>query len=159
MPPQPAGTPRNRRKRLWLAMGLGIAALLCLGGVGVVVSLYDSATAIKRSAPDAVVDNFLGAYLVNRDDKEASLYRCKDGGDLRQLEVYRADITTREKKFSVGISVSWTSLTVAVKGDRGTVTTDLTKGTADGSERITKPWQFTVVNQGGWRVCGAQQLS
>jgi hypothetical protein len=157
--PQRAGTPRNRRKRLWLAMGLGIVALLCLGGVGVVVSLYDGATEIKRSAPDAVVDNFLGAYLVNRDDKEAALYRCKNGGDFDQIEAYRTDIMAREKNFSVGISVSWTSLTVATNGDHGTVTTDLTKGTADGSERVTKPWQFTVVDQDGWRVCGARPLT
>jgi hypothetical protein len=39
------------------------------------------------------------------------------------------------------------------------VTTDLTKGTADGSERVTKPWQFTVVDQDGWRVCGARPLA
>jgi len=140
-------------------MGLGIVALLCLGGVGVFVSLYDSATEIKRSAPDAVVDNFLGAYLVNRDDKEAALYRCKAGGDFDQLAAYRADIVTREKSFSVGITVSWTSLTVVTTGDRGTVKTNLTKGTVDGSERISKPWQFTVVNQDGWRVCGARPIS
>lgn len=145
--------------RLWLAMGLGIVALLCLGGVGVFVSLYDSATAINRSAPDAVVDNFLGAYLVNRDDQEASLYTCKTGADLSQLKAFRDDIVTRETKFSVGIMVSWTSFTVATNGDHGTVTTDLTKATADGTERITKPWQFTVVDQDGWRVCGAKQLS
>jgi hypothetical protein len=140
-------------------MALGIAALLCLGGVGVFVSLYDSATAIKRSAPDAVVDNFLGGYLVNRDDREASLYTCKSGADLSELKAFRDDIVRREKDFSVGITVSWTSFTVSTNGDRGTVTTDLTKGTADGTERITKPWQFAVVDQDGWRVCGATQLS
>jgi hypothetical protein len=140
-------------------MGLGVMALLCLGGVGVFVSLYDSATAIKRSAPDAVVDNFLGAYLVNRDDNEASLYTCKSGADLTELKAFRDDIVTRERKFSVGITVSWTSLTVSISGDRGTVTTDLTKATADGTERITKPWQFAVVDEDGWRVCGATQLS
>ncbi|MDT5031284.1 MAG: hypothetical protein QOC94_1455, partial [Actinoplanes sp.] len=63
------GKPRNRRLRLWLAMGLGIVVLLCLGGVGVAISLYDGATKIQRSEPDAVADSFLRAYLVNRDDK------------------------------------------------------------------------------------------
>lgn len=154
-----AGKPRNRRVRLWLALGLGIVALLCLGGVGVVVSLYDNATAIKRSAPDAVVDSFLGAYLVDRNDKEANLYRCKTGGDFSALEAYRRDITSREKSFSVGITVSWTSFTMIINGSRGTVTTDLTKSTADGSERVTKRWRFSVIDQGGWRVCGAAQLA
>nr|BFE67311.1 hypothetical protein GCM10020092_006120 [Actinoplanes digitatis] len=57
--------------------GAGILALLCLGGVGVFISFYDEATKIERSKPDAVADQFLRAYLVNRDDKEVSLFTCK----------------------------------------------------------------------------------
>jgi len=133
--------------------------LLCLGGIGVFVSLYDGATQIERTAPDAVVDNFLGAYLVNRNDEEAALYQCKAGGDFAAIQAFRTDITDREKEHSVGIRVSWTSFTVATNGDRGTVTTDLTKATEDGMERIAKPWQFTLVDQDGWRVCGATPLS
>jgi hypothetical protein len=154
-----AGKQPNRRLRLWLALGAGILALLCLGGVGVVVSLYDSATAIKRTSPDAVVDNFLGAYLVNRDDKQASLYECKSGGDFADIEAYRNDMLTREKDFSVGIRVSWSSLTVATQGAAGTVTTNLVKTATDQSGRVSNSWQFRVVDQGGWRVCGATQLS
>ncbi|WP_246608160.1 hypothetical protein [Paractinoplanes toevensis] len=158
--PPPVGVPGkrpNRRGRLILAMVAGVIGLLCLGGVGVFVSLYDEATEIKRSAPDAVVDNFLGAYLVNRDDNEAELYECKSGGDLAELEAYRADIIDREKIHSVGITVSWGSFDVSTNGAQGTVSTDLTKGTSNGNERITKPWRFDVVDQDGWRVCGATQ--
>jgi hypothetical protein len=158
-PPPVAGKQPNRRLRLWLALGAGILALLCLGGVGVVVSLYDSATAIKRTAPDAVVDSFLGAYLVNRDDKQASLYECKSGGDFADIEAYRNDMLTREKDFSVGIRVSWSSLTVSTQGAAGTVTTNLVKTATDQSGRVSNSWQFRVVDQGGWRVCGATQLS
>ena len=159
----PAGVARpklkSRRVRLWLAMGLGLMLLLCLGGVGVVVSLYDGATQIKRSAPDAVVDNFLRAYLVDRDDKEASLYTCKSGLELSSLRAYRNDTVSREKDFSVGIRVSWSSLTVATNGDKGTVTAELTRTTADRSGREANSWQIDVVNQDGWRVCGATKLS
>jgi hypothetical protein len=140
-------------------MGLGLMVLLCLGGVGVFVSLYDGATQIKRSAPDAVVDNFLRAYLVNRDDKEASLYTCKSGLELSRLRAYRDDIVGREKDFSVGIRVSWSSLTVATKGDKGTVTAELIKTIIDRTGRDANSWQIDVVDQDGWRVCGATQLS
>jgi hypothetical protein len=145
--------------RLWLAMGLGIVALLCLGGVGVFVSLYDSATAINRSAPDAVVDNFLGAYLVNRDDQEASLYTCKTGADLSQLKAFRDDIVTRETKFSVGIRVSWSSLTVTTNGTEATVTATLTKTITNQTGRLANTWQFDLVDQDGWRVCKATETS
>jgi hypothetical protein len=158
-PPVGAGKgPRSRRTRLWLALGLGVMALLCLGGVGVVASLYQGATAIKRTAPDAVVDNFLGEYLNNRDDDAAELYECKTGGSFAAIQAYRADLASRERAASVGIRVSWSSLTVAVNGKQGTVTTDLTKATDDG-EHLTEPWQFTVVDQDGWRVCGATKIS
>jgi hypothetical protein len=158
MPPAApaAGKPRNRRARLWLAMGAGIVALLCLGGVGVFISLYDEATEIKRSAPDAVVDNFLGSYLVNRDDEEARLYQC-ESGDFTALEAYRGDISTVERDHSVTIRVTWSSLTVAVNETEGTVTTELTR-TASDSARLSDRWQFGVVNQDGWRVCSATEL-
>jgi hypothetical protein len=158
-PPTPAvppgRKPANRRTRLILAMVGGVMALLCLGVVGVVVSLYDQATEIKRSEPDAVVDNFLRAYLVNRDDQRASLYQCKSGGDFGQIESYRADIVTREKQFSVGIRVSWTTFTVQTDGADGNVTTDLIKTTTDQSGRLRNTWRFAVVDEDGWRVCGA----
>jgi hypothetical protein len=140
-------------------MGLGIVVLLCLGGVGVFVSLYDSATAIKRSAPDAVVDNFLGAYLVNRDDQEASLYTCKSGADLSQLKAFRDDIVTREKEFSVGIRVSWSSLTVTTNGTKSAVTATLTKTITNQTGRLANTWQFDLVDQDGWRVCKATETS
>lgn len=166
-PPAPAGpppattavVPRNRRLRLVLALVGGIMALLCVGGVGIVVYLYDDATKIDRSAPDAAVDNYLRAYLVDRDDTQAALFRCNaPGADLAQLEAYRADIQTREQQFSTSIRVTWSSLTVTTDGVQNKVSTDLRRAIADGSERVSDRWQFSVVDEGGWRVCGAVRM-
>jgi hypothetical protein len=144
--------------RLWVAMGLGIVVLLCLGGVGVFVSLYDNATAIKRSEPDAVVDSFLRAYLVARDDKQVALFTCKSGGDFTQIAAYRTDIVSREKQYSVTIQVTWGPLKVVTSGDKGTVDVDLTRSITD-SEQLSDSWQVAVVDQDGWRVCGATKTS
>jgi hypothetical protein len=137
----------------------GIVVLLCLGGAGIVALLYNNATAIKRAAPDAVVDNFLRAYLVDRDDKEASLYECKSGGDFQKIAAFRSDIQSREKQYSISISASWTSLTVANQSGKTTVSTDIVRAISDGSERTSDPWQFRLVDQDGWRVCGASPAS
>ena len=159
----PSGAPPEltkkppRRLRLWLAITGGILALLCLGGVGIAISLYDGATKIKRSAPDAVVDSFLGAYLVNRDDKEAALYQCKSGGDFSHIPQYRGVMAAREKQFSVGIAVTWSSLDVVTNGNTGTVTTELTKTLTNQTGRNSNSWRFDVVDQDGWRVCGATE--
>ncbi len=155
--PPPSGRLADRRLRLWLAMGLGVLLLLCLGGAGVFFSLYDNATKIQRAEPDAVVDNFLRAYLVNRDDKEASLYQCKSGGDFAQIAAFRSQIQTTERKFSVGVRVDWTSLVVSKQGAQGTVSTDVKRALSDGSEKTSDHWQFRVVDQSGWRVCGATE--
>ena len=145
--------------RLWLAMGAGLLGLLCLGGAGIAVLLYDEETKIERAEPDAVVNNFLAAYLINRDDAAAALYQCESGGDFAEIAAYRTDITDRERSFSTGINVSWGSMAVTVNGGQGTVVTDVTKSTANGGQSITRPWQFTVVDSDGWRVCGATELA
>jgi hypothetical protein len=158
-----AGKQPNRRLRLWLALGAGILALLCLGGVGVVVSLYDSATAIKRTAPDAVVDSFLRSYLVDRDDKEVALYTCKAGADLTAIGALRTELVNREHEFAVKVIVSWGSLTVSgTEQGRQTITTDLIiSGTKNGDtqSRHTESWSFGVVDENGWRVCSAAKTS
>jgi hypothetical protein len=156
-PPAPVKGP-NRRLRLWLAMGAGILALFCLGGVGVAISLYDGATAIDRTTPDQVTSSFLRAYLVNRDDQGADLYRCKSGGDFAELEAFRNGITAVEKDHTVGIRVSWGSMAVATEDDKATVTTELTR-TATDSARLSDTWQFGLADQDGWRVCSATEIS
>ncbi|MEV6488159.1 hypothetical protein AB0M20_05885 [Actinoplanes sp. NPDC051633] len=153
-PPPPAGKRPNRRVRLWIAMGAGILALLCLGGVGVFISVYDQATEIKRTAPDAVVDSYLGAFLQNRDDEEAALYVCKSGANLSALQAFRARFMAVEKDQSVGIDLSWTSISVTVVGDRATASTDLKWLATDGAHGL-QPFRFGLVDKDGWRVCSA----
>jgi hypothetical protein len=144
-------------------MGLGIVALLCLGGVGVFVSLYDTATEIKRSAPDAVADNFLRAYLVNRDDKEVTLYTCKSGGDFAAISGLRTELINRERNFGVKVVVSWGSLAVSGSGEkqRNVGTALIISGTKNGEtqSRRTESWQLGLVQDDGWRVCSARKLS
>jgi hypothetical protein len=152
------GRLQSRRARLALALTGGFLALLCVGGVGAFFVLYDEATEIKRTEPDAVVDSFLAATLVNRNDQEASLYQCKSGGDLQQIMQFRDDTAKREKDFSVGISVTWSSLDVNVTGTSGTVNADLTRTISGQMGRDSTSWQFAVVDEGGWRVCGATKI-
>ncbi|HET6480911.1 MAG TPA: hypothetical protein VFG35_12865 [Actinoplanes sp.] len=158
-PDAPAKKSRNRRLRLWVALGAGVLALLCLGGAGVALLLYDGETKIERADPDAVADNFLRAYLVNRDDQEAALNICKSGARLTEIEALRNEMVEREKNFDVKVSASWSSLTVADESDgRKSVDADLTiTGSSNGSpvSRRTEAWSFGLVDEDGWRVCSA----
>ncbi|MDR6324803.1 hypothetical protein [Actinoplanes couchii] len=153
-PRRRTGALQNRRVRLALALGSGILALLCLGGIGLFVTLYDKATEIKRTAPDAVVDSFIRAYLVDRDENQVALYACKSGADFAEIAAFRADLIAREAKYSVTINVTSGKLVVATAGDQGTVQVELTRS-IDDSEHLTDSWTFRVVDQDGWRVCSA----
>ncbi len=156
-PSMPTGptVPRGRRTRLVLAVVGGVLALLCLGGIGIAFVLYDDATKIDRGSPDAAVDSFLRAYLVNRDDSQAALFRCNSGGDFADLDAYRTDLLSRESRYSISINVTWSTLTVQGSGDQTSVSTDLVRAIANGAERTSDTWRFAVVDQDGWRVCGA----
>ncbi|MET0417725.1 MAG: hypothetical protein ABW022_17065 [Actinoplanes sp.] len=158
--PDPA---RRRKVRLWVAMAAGVLGILCLGGVGVAVLLYDEETKIERTAPDAVADNFLRAYLLNRDDKEASLYTCGAAADLAEISTLRSEIISREQNFDVKVSVSWSTLTVVdVDPSRKTVDADLViAGSSNGNavSRRTESWSLGLVDKDGWRVCSAVKTS
>jgi hypothetical protein len=140
-------------------MGAGILALLCIGGAGVFISLYDSATEIKRAEPDAVVDSYLRAYLVNRDDQEASLFACRSGAGLAPLATLREETVKREEGFGVKVAITWSTLIVTGEGDKArAVSTELTiKGTSNGQTRSQRKeaWAFGVVAEDGWRICSA----
>ncbi|MFI5932463.1 hypothetical protein [Actinoplanes sp. NPDC051494] len=166
VPPPPAAAPvsaKTRRTRLILAMVGGVLALLCLGGVGIFVSFYDEATKIEREAPDAVVDSFLRAYLVNRDDQQASLFTCKSGPDLGDVSALRTEAVDREKKFSVSVTISWRSLAISGTGETArSVSTDLVIGGSSNGNSISRRvenWTFALVEDDGWRVCAASKTS
>ena len=144
----------NRRMRLVIALTSGILALLLVGGVGVFISLYEEATEIKRTAPSAVVVGYLRAYLVHRDDDETSLFTCESGGSFAAIEAFRSDIINIETANSTTVQVSWENLKVATSGTQGSVELDLTRYVGD-QEQITDKWKFDVLDQDGWRVCGA----
>jgi hypothetical protein len=149
----------NRRLRAVLAVLGGVLALLCLGGIAAVYLLYEDATAVDRSAPDVAVDNYLRAYLVERDDARADQYVCREAPDLTDGRALRDDIEARERRYSVRILVTWDSLRVEPAREGRTVTTEVRRTIADGSERIQDRWQFEVVDRDGWRVCAARRLS
>jgi hypothetical protein len=134
-------------------------ALLCLGGLAAAYLIYDDATGPDRSAPDVVVDNYLRAFLVDRDDARADQYVCREGPDLVDMRALRNDIEAREQRHSVRIVVSWSSLQVEPSDNGRTVTTDVRRTIADGSERAQDRWRFEVVERDGWRVCAARRLS
>ncbi|SCL14759.1 hypothetical protein GA0070624_0515 [Micromonospora rhizosphaerae] len=155
--PAPVSAPERPRRRLRtvLSMVAGVLALICVGGAVVGYVLYDRATAPDRSAPDVVVDNYLRAFLVDRNDTKANEFACEAGADLGAVRSLRDDLVAREKRFGTTISVSWGSLTVQRHGDVADVEVDLIiSALVDGiSQSDRQGWSFVARLGDDWRVC------
>jgi hypothetical protein len=139
----------------------GIVVLLCLGGAGIVALLYNNATKIDRAAPDQVTSSFLRAYLLDRDDKEASLYTCKQP-QLGGLAALRSDMVNREKNFGTSVSASWESLKVTdAAANTKSAAVDLAISGSKNGQQVsshTESWTFGLVDVSGWRVCSATKV-
>ncbi|MEH1165765.1 hypothetical protein V6V47_10300 [Micromonospora sp. CPCC 205539] len=162
-PAAPAPQQPRRRLRTVLTVVAGVLALLCLGGVAAAYVWYDRASAPDRSAPDVVVDNYLRAFLVDRNDTRADLYTCAGSADLQAVRELRREMQQRESNFDVTVRVSWGPLTRTSFPDGETVGTTLTiAGSSAGVPRSSRreDWTFDVVeDDDGWRVCGGARAS
>ncbi|NYT95987.1 hypothetical protein HW126_19640 [Salinispora sp. H7-4] len=136
-------------------MTAAVLTALVLGGIVGGYVLYARATTPDRSAPEVVVDNYLRAFFVDRDDTLADLFVCAEGTSVAELRALREDLVAREARFAVPIVVSWGNFVIGREGDEAVVELELViSAYVDGgnySER--QPWRFTTRLGEDWRVC------
>jgi hypothetical protein len=135
----------------------GVLGLLLAGGVATAFVLYDRATTPDRSAPDVAVDNYLRAFLVDRNDARANQFTCSSKpAELNQLQALRDDLSARENRFATTFAISWGRLDVQTQEKQAKVRVDLIiSARVDGiSQSDRQPWQFELTRfDDGWRVC------
>ncbi|MFJ5545289.1 hypothetical protein [Micromonospora chalcea] len=162
-PPAPAPAPVRPKRSLRTVIGVvaGVLALLCAGGAVAGFVLYDRVTAPDRSAPDVVVDNYLRAFLVDRNDTRAEEFDCAGRADADALRALRDDLVAREQRFNTKISVSWGPLAVQQSGKSAVVEVELIiSASVEGiSQRDRQRWQFETRREEGWGVCSAQRAA
>lgn len=132
------------------------AVVVTLVGAGAVFT-YNEITRIDRSNPKFVLSEYLRAVLVRKDQVDAELYSCKDDQGLAPIRALRDELDRRERDFGVSVAVSWG----AHEGSEGTLTTDIKIVANRGAvaESVsTERWRFTLVDEDGWRVCGAEKI-
>ncbi|MFE9192204.1 hypothetical protein ACFYL6_21620 [Micromonospora sp. NPDC007208] len=154
-PATPAPQPPRRRTRTVLTVVAGVLALLFLGGVATAYVWYTRASTPDRSAPDVVVDNYLRAFLVDRNDTRAGLFTCESGSQLEALHALRTDLLAREQRYGTTLTVSWGPLAVQKQGEVAAVgVTLIISARIDGMNQSDRqPWQFDTRLAEGWQVC------
>lgn len=154
--------PRRQRLRTILTVTAAVLTALVLGGIVGGYVLYDRATTPDRSAPEVVVDNYLRAFFVDRDETLADLFVCGDGASLAELWTLREDLIAREARFAVPFFVSWESLAVQREGNEAVAEVQLVlviSAHVDGvSYSDPQPWRFTTRLGEDWRVCAGARV-
>ena len=112
--------------------------------------VYNRATAIDRSTPTVVAEQFLGASLIDRDAGRVTLFVC---------ESWPAADALAATAMPTGASVSWDEFTLQPEGDDTIVSVNV-RFSID-QESVThfgiEPWHLRLVNRDGWRVCGIER--
>jgi hypothetical protein len=161
--PDPVATPPAPKRRRWrLVLAVIVGALAVLGSAGAVIGYvaYDRYTAPDQSAPDITVNNYLQAYMADRNDVRAKELACDDTSKLAELAALRADLAEREQRFQNTFRVSWGKLDVTERGDSAEVLVDLVISTRINNltQSGRQSWRFVTERDDKWRVCEATQI-
>lgn len=120
------------------------AFVLVAGGVGFV--LYNRATEIDRSTPTVAVHQFLRATFVDKDDDQVKLFTCTQWTKERTGEVQR--------RFDPDVRITWEDVVLQSQQEHQAVVTVRMRLVFQGFVDF-QDWRFDVVEENGWRVCGA----
>jgi hypothetical protein len=151
--PTPAA-PRRKAVRTILPIVIfaiiGVASALLATGL----FFYNKATEPDRSTPLVATDAFLHALFVEESDDRVSLFTCSNWPASTAVDAVRSQIDPDAK-------VSWDSMTVAdSSGDHAAVGLLLRfRYPEDVAPSGERRWTFDLVNESGWRVCGAHPAS
>ena len=139
-----------------------VAAVVGIGAVGagaVALRTYDQATKIDRTHPEAVLVEYVNAELVVRDEARTELFTCADSHKLAELRALQEQL--RQEEGVGGFTTQVTLGTADIRDGGRTIVSDISLSQGSGVEVRTRvqTWRFTLVDEDGWRVCGAEQIS
>ena len=161
-PPRPAPDPKQRKatRRTVLWTLVGIAAFVCLGGLGVGYIYYDKATKPNTETPGRTLEEFLDERFNNGPPERVRQLVCRapslqEFDDLvNQLAAIEAQSGDAVKANASALELQYTS------NEKAAIETDLvmTSGPQNQSKVARQHWHFDLVREDGWRVCGAHRL-
>jgi hypothetical protein len=152
---------RSWKQRIVITL-LAVVAVSTVGAAAVAFFAYDQATRIDRGDPDLVVTSYLRALLNERDEVRAGIYVCANPSELAEIRALREQIEAQERDFGVVITVSLEDLQREESGQQvANVAISIRRAAViDGvRQSVADRWRFRVVNESGWRVCGATKTA
>jgi hypothetical protein len=127
---------------------MGFVLALAAVATGTVFYFYDKATAIDRSNPQVVAEQFLDSALLLKDVNRLSLFVCEDWPAEDALAAAAPPTDTR-------VVPSWGDYATSLAGEMATVEVRV-RFTVDAgavSAVSVRVWTLELEYQDGWRVC------
>jgi hypothetical protein len=151
VPVQQGSEPQHQARRgprIGLIVAAGLIATMALVG-SIALVLYDRATAIDRSTPAVVSDQYLRATLFDRDANEVAPFICAGWSADEALAEATKDVDP-------ALLVSWGDFSIEQTGSTAVVTASVTfrASGAGVNLRDVESWNLRLQENDGWRVCG-----
>jgi len=143
-----------KRIVLIVAVAVGVGAV---GAAGVALRAYDQATKIDRTHPESVVGEYVDAFLVQRDAIRTGLYVC-DNAELEEMAALREQLIQEEKSSAAQTHVELGPSQTSDGGRQVVREVVLSQGQGVEVRTRIQTWRFTLADEDGWRVCGAEQI-
>jgi len=144
-----------KRIVLIVAVAVGVGAV---GAAGVALRAYDKATKIDRTRQDIVISEYAHAVLTEHDDVRAALFTCAAPGSLDAFRQLGKAVEAADHESGHLTQVTLRSTRVTVDGTAAEVLLELNQGSGIEVRTTVQTWRFTLVDEDGWRVCGAEQI-
>lgn len=139
-----------------------VLALVAIGAVSatvVALRTYHEATKIDRSHPEVVVGEYVDAFLEREDDVRAALFTCSGESGVAGMAQLRDQLRGEEASEHTQIQVVLGRSSL-VDGGRIVLTDiEFRKGNGPLTIKRLQHWRFSLEDDDGWRVCGAEQLA
>ena len=135
---------------------VGVAVVLSLGVLAVV--LVPAANA--ADTPELVLRRYVQATLAVHDRAAAAALICR-APQLDVIGQWEQDLAARERRFNLPpLQVDMSAYTDSLSGRHITASTEISVAlVVDGQlqQRLTRAYTFVLVQQDGWKVCGASE--
>ncbi len=157
----PGGPQPKRRTGKIVAIGLGVAAVLAGGGVGIAAALgafsSDDGSVSSSSEPDEVFHAMLDAANSGESEEFLSLL-CREDRDAVEQEMAAQGLETDELFPASGnvltLHAEVTDVSIDPDGERATITFDgITKWSDGDTETDPDEIQEMVKEDGSWKAC------
>jgi hypothetical protein len=129
---------------------IALIAVVLASGAGVIGLLaYEKVAGPDRSTPTVALRQYLYAAFVEKSADRIALFACAQPDET---------VRAAPRMFDPEIDVSWGGLVEATRsGGRSLVRAQL-KLSSGGFTQV-QAWEYELVDQQGWRVCQARQIS